>query len=200
MSATTRERIVHSAWELVRENGLEGLTLRRLGAAVGVTAPAVYRHFPDKEALFQRLVDEANEELSRYLLAALGAKNARTRLEATVERYLAFARERRAEYEVLFFARGRRDLDVPPRGQRSRNFQLMRDRVAEAMAAGFVAPGDPAAVSVSIWALLHGLVSLQRQGRYGDDQRQFDAACRASVRHLFEGLKHRPPTVRSKRR
>lgn len=200
MATATGERIVEAAWQLVREGGVDSLTLRALGGRVGITAAAVYRHFADKQALLQRLVDDANEVLGVFLLAGLDARGGGARFTASIARYLDFARERPAEYDVLYFALDRQDLDVPPRGQRSRNFQLFRDRVAEAMGDGTLRRADPAAVTVTVWALLHGLVALRRQGRFGDDEATFAAVCRDSLEHLLGGLKQPPATPRSKRR
>ena len=67
---STRQRLLAAALELVEEEGVEALSMRRLAARVGVSATALYRHFADKDELLQHLVDEANLELGRYLFPA----------------------------------------------------------------------------------------------------------------------------------
>ena len=47
----TRERIVRAALELVDRSGLDALTMRRLGAALGVEAMSLYKHVPNKRAI-----------------------------------------------------------------------------------------------------------------------------------------------------
>lgn len=47
----TREKIVEKALELVDAEGVERLSMRRLGEALGVEAMALYHHFPNKEAI-----------------------------------------------------------------------------------------------------------------------------------------------------
>lgn len=52
----TEERLLEAALQLVDEAGMSGLTMRRLGARLGVDAMAVYYYFPNKQALLRRLV------------------------------------------------------------------------------------------------------------------------------------------------
>lgn len=54
--ALTRERIVAEAIALIDEDGLEGLSMRRLAARLGVRAPALYYHVADKSALINELL------------------------------------------------------------------------------------------------------------------------------------------------
>lgn len=51
------QRLLDAALELVDEAGMDGLSMRRLGARLGVDAMAVYYYFPNKQALVTRLVE-----------------------------------------------------------------------------------------------------------------------------------------------
>ncbi|MBC2878622.1 MULTISPECIES: TetR/AcrR family transcriptional regulator C-terminal domain-containing protein [Streptomyces] len=53
----TRERVLDAAVELVDREGLKALTMRRLGAALGVEAMTLYHHVPGKDALLDGLVE-----------------------------------------------------------------------------------------------------------------------------------------------
>ena len=53
--ALSRDRICSEALELVDEEGLEALSMRRLGARLGVEAMSLYRHVRDKEELLTAL-------------------------------------------------------------------------------------------------------------------------------------------------
>lgn len=50
-STPRQEEILDRAFELVRESGLASLTMKKVAERVGFTEPAVYRHFPTKQAL-----------------------------------------------------------------------------------------------------------------------------------------------------
>jgi AcrR family transcriptional regulator len=62
-SELTRERLIDVAVQLVEEQGLEALTLRRLGARCGVSAMTPYRHIKTKEELLGALADRYLSEL-----------------------------------------------------------------------------------------------------------------------------------------
>jgi AcrR family transcriptional regulator len=70
-TVTTRERakadrrsaLLHSAAALFAERGFERVSLEDLGAAVGVSGPAVYRHFANKQAVLAALLIDVSREL-----------------------------------------------------------------------------------------------------------------------------------------
>lgn len=59
----TRDEIVVTARALLAEVGVEGLTMRRLGQACGMSGPALYWHFKDKDALIGEIVDSVVGDL-----------------------------------------------------------------------------------------------------------------------------------------
>ena len=56
-------RILDAAWELSRERGLTGWTLRDLGTAVGMRAPSLYVYFDSKNALYDALFSDGYRSL-----------------------------------------------------------------------------------------------------------------------------------------
>jgi TetR/AcrR family tetracycline transcriptional repressor len=59
--AVTRDDVIHTAIQLLQEVGLDGLTLRRLAAELGISAPTLYWHVKDK----RELLDLMSEEMVR---------------------------------------------------------------------------------------------------------------------------------------
>ncbi len=59
----TRERIVGAALDIVDRGGLSALSMRRLGAALGVDPMAVYYYVPNKEALLDAVVEAVMSEI-----------------------------------------------------------------------------------------------------------------------------------------
>lgn len=55
--ALTHDRVLQAALTLADAEGLDALTMRRLGTALGVEAMSLYRHVPNKEALLDAMVD-----------------------------------------------------------------------------------------------------------------------------------------------
>ena len=59
----SRERIAQAGLQLIDDEGLEGLSMRRLGARLGVEAMALYHHFPAKGELLDAVVDLLVQEV-----------------------------------------------------------------------------------------------------------------------------------------
>lgn len=59
----TKEKILDKAIELVDAEGVQGLSMRRLGEALGVEAMALYHHFPNKDAILDGIVGRIMEEV-----------------------------------------------------------------------------------------------------------------------------------------
>jgi TetR/AcrR family transcriptional regulator, tetracycline repressor protein len=53
-----KANVVEGALALIDAEGLDGLTMRKLGSALGVQAGALYRHFPSKEALLDAMAEQ----------------------------------------------------------------------------------------------------------------------------------------------
>jgi len=61
--ALTQEQIVGEAIKLLDADGLDALTMRKLGTALGAVATAVYWHVANKEELIELVVDEVYGEI-----------------------------------------------------------------------------------------------------------------------------------------
>lgn len=59
----TRATVIKKALELVDRDGLDGLSMRKLGAELGVDAMAAYRHLPNKEALLDGVMEAVVTEI-----------------------------------------------------------------------------------------------------------------------------------------
>jgi len=74
LSAEERRRdVVAAVVELAREHGPEGITTQAIADRIGVTQGALFRHFPDKAALWTAVFDWVREELGRVVDAAFAA-------------------------------------------------------------------------------------------------------------------------------
>ena len=80
-STPRQEEILDRTFELVRESGLANLTMKKVADRMGFTEPALYRHFPNKQALILGLLGR----LESLLMPAIAAAAAREDLPS-VER------------------------------------------------------------------------------------------------------------------
>ncbi|WP_040813110.1 SACE_7040 family transcriptional regulator [Nocardia concava] len=63
LKAQRREQLLDAGARLIADRGFLGMRLDDLGAAVGISGPAVYRHFPNKEALLVELLVGISQRL-----------------------------------------------------------------------------------------------------------------------------------------
>ena len=114
-----RERILASATSLFEENGYHGAGIDDIAAAAGVTGPAIYRHFKNKDALLVALFDRLAEELTA-ILETVGARDGRDALETLVRLHVRLAFDERAL--IVVYISEERNLPEPER-RRVRRFQ-----------------------------------------------------------------------------
>ena len=70
-SRETHDRLMRATRELLNESGIEGATVPRVAARAGVSPAAVYRRFPNKDALMRAVILEMLESLDTATTAAL---------------------------------------------------------------------------------------------------------------------------------
>ena len=90
--ANRREALLAAAARLFAERGYNGVSLEELGAAAGVSGPAVYRHFDGKQALLGALLVGVSEHLSSGGQAVVAAaSDDAAALRALVQFHVDFA-------------------------------------------------------------------------------------------------------------
>jgi AcrR family transcriptional regulator len=101
----TRREILDAAWELARDQGLAGLTMRDLGARVGMRAQSLYSYFPSKHAIYDAMFAQGNREMLDRVGAVDAEDGARrdpeTRLRRLAEIYLQFSAEDPVRHQLL---------------------------------------------------------------------------------------------------
>jgi AcrR family transcriptional regulator len=123
-AAATRRRILEQALALFAARGADGVSIRAIGAAAGVSLAMVHHYFGSKDELYAACIDSMYEKLIAMrprLLAALaeGGPPA-ARVDAIVRAAFRFARAHRTEMRLLMrqvTAAGELDADRRERGQ-----------------------------------------------------------------------------------
>lgn len=92
MAVTRREQILEIAAELFAKRGFHGVSVAELGRACEMSGPALYRHFPSKDAVLAELLVSASEELLRVGRERVtAAASPRAALAALVDGHLDMA-------------------------------------------------------------------------------------------------------------
>src|SRR2546427_401796 len=96
--------LIEAGLKLIEKRGVRSLTLREIGARVGVSRMAAYRHFADKTDLLAAISEAGFAQFADALELARSkaGKTFPSRLKAMALAYVRFAAEHPAYYEVMF--------------------------------------------------------------------------------------------------
>jgi AcrR family transcriptional regulator len=187
----TAERIIAAATKVLERDGAPKVTMRRVARAVGVSAMAIYRHFPNREALLHRVVDATFARASASFVGRAASSDFTARLNELGDHYLDFALQHPHAFDYMY-ATSRDDARRFPedfRARRSPTANLLAQWVEEAMSAGYLRTDDVWDVSMTLWAHGHGLISLYRAGRFSYSADEFRQFYRASFQRTLQGLR-----------
>lgn len=101
--ALLREEILAAATDLLDAAQSESdLTLRGIACAAGITAPAIYAHFPDRDAILAALAERAwRDVVDEIRAAAAGGSDPRDRLHRGCATYVAYAQRHPQRYAMM---------------------------------------------------------------------------------------------------
>ncbi|MCI0408921.1 MAG: TetR/AcrR family transcriptional regulator, partial [Acidobacteria bacterium] len=187
-----KSRISFTAQELFLTEGVEGVSMRRIAERVGVTATAIYRHFPNKEAILEEIIGAGLTILSSYLAPALKANDPYERLKGLIDAYLRFAIEQPRYFDLAFLVPGpNTHLSQELERHTHATFKLAVEQVGLCMQAGVFRKGDPIETAVYLWSTAHGLVMLHRMNRFGSNAEDFTRLYRSTIERAIEGLREK---------
>lgn len=91
-SGGRRDQILRTAAELFARKGFNGVSINDIGSAVGISGPALYRHFPSKDAVLgEMLVDVSQRLLDRAQEVVGATSDPRERMERLIDVQVDFA-------------------------------------------------------------------------------------------------------------
>jgi AcrR family transcriptional regulator len=157
----TRAELVAAAHAIVKDEGYESLTIRKLAERVGLATMSVYSYFSDKQAILTALAQDSFEELARRCDKRRTADPLAT-LKAGLEEYVSFAIENPNEYRTIFMTPQLHEHEGEKFEELEASnpaFQSMLKAVRGCIEAGKL-DGDPRAIATILWTVAHGAASL----------------------------------------
>ena len=94
--------ILDAAWELVRAEGLSGLSLRDVAARIGMRPPSLYWYFDSKRAIYDAMFIKGNEQLLARIAEEHWPSDPRDMLRVCARRFVEFSAEDVQRYQLLF--------------------------------------------------------------------------------------------------
>ena len=156
-----RDALVQAALREAEQGGPEAISIKALARQLGVSQPAPYRHFADREALLAAVTAEAFRQFSAALRASIDRPSKRSKLSRLARATLTFGLERNGIYRLMFASRvmACAPKDSELHGAAMETFALVLEAL-EAPAIGLLREQH----ALQIWAALHGVVMLAEQG------------------------------------
>jgi AcrR family transcriptional regulator len=174
-----RQALIDRAAAILAEEGQAKLTLRRLTRDVGVSTMAVYTHFGSMEQLRIEICDEGFRRLADHLASAGQTKDSAAELRELGRAYVTNARENPNLYRAMFLE------PLPdPLPERAKDWGATFQVLVAAVQRGLEHPdatatvdadgdgdtaaagdADAASLATLLWAIVHGLVSLELTGQ-----------------------------------
>jgi AcrR family transcriptional regulator len=156
-----RDALVQAALQDVEGGGPEAVNISALAKKLGVSQPAPYRHFADREALLVAVTAEAFRQFNVLLRDEIEKPSKRSKLSRLAQAALAFGLRRHGVYRLMFASRtmacAPEDSDLHDAARET--YALLLEAM-EAPAAGLVRERH----ALQVWAALHGVVMLAEQG------------------------------------
>lgn len=164
-----REALIKAGMRAVAEDGPDGFSLRGIATRAGVTPPAVYRHFADKDELLSAIAEECLERYAATIDAAVAAEdgNSLARFRAvgiaTVRFAVAHPEHFRAMTVPGLFSR----LSEETRAQMDAWKEQQRQQILAGQAAGEIADIPVDELLLTANAVVHGLAHMIVEGQLG---------------------------------
>ncbi len=183
----TREKIFNAASRLLAQEGVAGLSIRKIAKEAGLSPMGLYRHFADKEALINALMADGFVAWDARV-ARIDSADPMEWLEAFMEAFLAFSTDAPHLFDAAFFLPASQARQFPDdfAARRSPSVSLAMTKIDQAIALGQIG-GTALNIALTMWALAQGLVSLHRAGRFSGET-QFRDLYRQTVRDYLASL------------
>lgn len=185
---TTRAALLEAAGRIVSEQGPAALSLRRLAEEVGASTQAIYTLFDAKPGLIRAMYREGFITLDRHLATVEPDDDPVSHLRGLLLAYRASARQQPHLYDVMFAC------PFPEFGPSAEDealalgtLDVLRAALTHHQGTGAVPAGDVEAITLEIWAVGHGLASLELQGALGEPELAA-TIWSSTIDHLLAGL------------
>jgi AcrR family transcriptional regulator len=191
-----RGKILDAARELFAEHGYEAVTMRKIAEKIEYSATAIYLHFKDKDELIQELCAHDFLAFSQQFVSVVGIDDPIERMRVAGRIYVDFALQHPNHYRLMFMTP---HPQAPPpealerRGDPRRDaYAFLRELIDGAMKAKLLKKHlkDVDLVVQTVWASIHGVVSLEIAMTCNKDEWIDWAPVKKRIELMFETLLH----------
>lgn len=158
----SRDEIVRAAFEIIRVDGVEGLSMRRIADKLGCSVASPYAHFENQEEILRILITDGEKILTQDLKKAQATStDVFAQLDAIAHAYWNFASENRQLHRLMFSASSgklyRKSFPTLPT-----SYRVFLETIRRGISSGAIPHPRQSypAIARTMWAWMYGLIVL----------------------------------------
>ncbi|RTL56279.1 MAG: TetR/AcrR family transcriptional regulator [Sphingobacteriales bacterium] len=157
-----RTAILSTAWEMVKEEGWQSLSIRKIADSIEYSVPVIYDYFENKEAILFEFGKEGFKKLAQKIEAAKEeTDDPAEQLKIIAHAYWDFA-SRNKEYYQLMYGMGMTGCEIEKCLPEKTSFRtLVNEPISRLIKKGKSKDADSCLKYYTFWSILHGLISLK---------------------------------------
>jgi AcrR family transcriptional regulator len=157
-----RTAILSTAWRMVKEEGWQSLSIRKIADAIEYSVPVIYDHFENKDAILFEFGKEGFRMLGKKIREAKEKKtDPAEQLKLMANAFWDFA-SRHKEYYLLMYGQGMMGCEIEKCLPEKTDFRNMVSEPVSILISKGKNPGaDTCLKYYTFWSILHGLISMK---------------------------------------
>jgi AcrR family transcriptional regulator len=167
----TRQSVIDAARDCIVADGLDAISLRKLAATLGVTAPALYAYVDDKRDLLRGVAELEFQRLSAHF-EQIDDPDPVERMRQMSHAYVEQALAEPELFRTMFQFSPDLAIGTPTGAEdelATSVFELALSSVVEAIDSGALRRAEPITVALTIWSATHGVIDVLLMGFPFDD-------------------------------
>jgi AcrR family transcriptional regulator len=189
-----KERIVNTAIQMFLQEGYEQTSIRNIAEKIEYSPATIYLYYKDKDELLYDVQKQAFDKLAQVFREKVTSNDPLKRLEQIMYTYVRFGKNNPELYDLMFIIRapmnGIKEHEKWKNGDDA--FAFHAQCVAECIEKKLIRYDDVMTAALSIWAMGHGLVSLDLRCRLkviDMDEEAIAATIEKSIQEYFKLIK-----------
>lgn len=186
--------LILAAAELIEESGSVDFSMIDAARRAGVSSAAPYRHFKDKDALLEAVVQLCFMALSEAGMQAVAGVDITTEQAVIAQgrSYINFVLEHRSFYDLMWGEHGSTAMESTSVDLKGTAFYSVVNCVQALCEKEQIELVDPLETATKLWAMVHGLASLAMNGQIDRFMENADVynLLESSTHIFFDGLRH----------
>lgn len=102
MHTARQNEIIQKALQLIDSNGIQGLTIKNLSKEIGISEPAIYRHFENKEDIIMNILHMFRQHSEQIMIQVSKKETVSEQMDALFEQYMHSFQNNPALVAVIF--------------------------------------------------------------------------------------------------